>query len=559
MTVNRYTKIVISNTDSSIVYRIDGTTEGLGISSGSMNLEEIMCDQELSFGQMNANKFEVQIYGLSRDVSGMRIVVYDEPGDITTRKYIFTGTIESSKTDNYNGYRDIVAYDQFYFVRDVNMASWWTSFWDILAQQGKTTTTLREIRESMLATVGLDVEPANLVNDDIPITKFTDFTIVKFQALLQMICEIQCCFPNINRRGQMEYIRLGQQAKDITGLYETGNTTFEDFTTAPILGVNIFSSSDELSQTIRAEGYENEPSVNAYPISGNIFLLSMTAENLQLAGKNILDHLMEIQYVPMELPLICGDYQYELGDKLITDRGTHYVMRQRLSGTQLLTHEISTVAHGEFLNQQASSVNNGIITGQKFSAISQDIDKITMRVGDVELGVTEVRQEADKLILTVEGTKDNPGLVKIVADLNGLTVNDESTGGTTMIKGGSIRTVDLFVNYLWPLSGKMSSYLEMQDSGMLMALGKDSIDIGYTPTNNLPYLRFGGSAGTGDSATMVKRYKNGIWIGDASALSNNDPNGTGLYIDLKENVVYKYVNGEKYELADSQTVIATFG
>ena len=59
---------------------------------------------------------------------------------------------------------------------------------------------------------------------------------------------------------------------------------------------------------------------------------------------------------------------------------------------------------------------------------------------------------------------------------------------------------------------------------------------------------------------MIRQYKNGIWIGNSVDRSSGKiSGGTGIFVDTVNNIVYKYMNGQPYVMADNTTVVAVFG
>ena len=127
MDIQRYFKIKLYDPQGNAVIDefgndlIIGEAEGYGISDNSLKVEESLCADDLELGASNANQFEVQIYGLDFDVTGYGIYCYNEyteNGVVVSAWPVFAGTIESAKTNNKGGYRDIIAYDKMYFVRN---------------------------------------------------------------------------------------------------------------------------------------------------------------------------------------------------------------------------------------------------------------------------------------------------------------------------------------------------------------------------------------------------------------------------------------------------------
>lgn len=154
----------------------------------------------------------------------------------------------------------------------------------------------------------------------------------------------------------------------------------------------------------------------------------------------------------------------------------------------------------------------------------------------------------------------NGKYIELKETLDGVTVTTET--GKTLINGGSISTDNL---YLTRLLSKTSSksYVEMLENGLNFVLGNaNTIGIGYYNSKiPEPYILFG--AGLEDNASadgMIRQYKNGIWIGNSVDRSSGKiSGGTGIFVDTVNNIVYKYVNGQQYIMADNTTVVSVFG
>lgn len=154
----------------------------------------------------------------------------------------------------------------------------------------------------------------------------------------------------------------------------------------------------------------------------------------------------------------------------------------------------------------------------------------------------------------------NGKYIELKETLDGVTVTTET--GKTLINGGSISTDNL---YLTRLLSKTSSksYVEMLENGLNFVLGNaNTIGIGYYNSKiPEPYILFG--AGLEDNAAadgMIRQYKNGIWIGNSVDRSSGKiSGGTGIFVDTVNNIVYKYVNGQPYIMADNTTVVSVFG
>lgn len=154
----------------------------------------------------------------------------------------------------------------------------------------------------------------------------------------------------------------------------------------------------------------------------------------------------------------------------------------------------------------------------------------------------------------------NGKYIELKETLDGVTVTTET--GKTLINGGSISTDNL---YLTRLLSKTSSksYVEMLENGLNFVLGNaNTIGIGYYNSKiPEPYILFGAGLENNASADgMIRQYKNGIWIGNSVDRSSGKiSGGTGIFVDTVNNIVYKYMNGQPYVMADNTTVVAVFG
>lgn len=149
--------------------------------------------------------------------------------------------------------------------------------------------------------------------------------------------------------------------------------------------------------------------------------------------------------------------------------------------------------------------------------------------------------------------------VQLEQTLDGVTVTNEE--GRTLINGGSIKTDNLQISRLFSQKG-INSYVEMLENGLSFVLGNaNAIGIGYYSADiPQPYILFGAGVAGGSPAGMIRQYENGIWIGNSvDRYSAEIVSGTGVFVDTENNIVYKYINGQPYVMADSNTVVATFG
>lgn len=96
-------------------------------------------------------------------------------------------------------------------------------------------------------------------------------------------------------------------------------------------------------------------------------------------------------------------------------------------------------------------------------------------------------------------------------------------------------------------------FIRMQSNGMEFrsSSGGSLIGMGYYPGKyNFPYFLLGGGIDTyGTDRGMIKKYSNGIWIGDSDGVSSSTVgSGTGLFVRFTDNTLWKYENGKATKL-----------
>ena len=433
-----------------------------GIASGSMSLDELLVQGNISLGECNANKLEVQIFGLD-DVSNKKIKVWQTDLNGENLKNIFEGYVDSCKLDNLGYYRDIVAYDAIYYKGRLNVANWWTAFW--LPEQQETAT-LKEIRESICDYLELTYDKSvTYFNDDFVVTQTVTISNLSFANMLKMICELQCTFPNITRDGHIEFLTLPtiEEAIDISGLYEHESSTFETYTTELIDAVIIYGSGEEGVSSLDDDVKPN----NAYTISGNIFTYDLEKDALKALAVNIFNKISYISYQPADITMIQSNIDLHLGDLVKTDKGYSYVFANNLSGSLLVEQEI--VAEGDqFLSEVDEQYNADIqalrkktedLTGDTLAnkmvyytytnVYKYEVGTDELKVVDITVYTTDI---TDLIFLSNINLTVTPNKVKKTRTITFTEIDSETKEDTEVSKDISYEDespVVLYVRYMW--------------------------------------------------------------------------------------------------------------
>ncbi len=433
--MSRFLQIQIYNSTNTAVEYDNKIDTDWGIQTASANITRKIMQNELSLGNYFANQFEVRIFGLDVNLDGRKVVVtldYDNvvynklidsdnnyiidsdnnnivttPSTVSASKKLFTGYIDSSKTDITTSYRDLIAYDRAYTDRTIDIASWWNTYWE-----NNTSVTLATFRTALLSEIGVTVATSgSFVNDNITISNTFSGAVSKlnFGDVFKMVCTLQAICPNINGDGNMEFILLGIHTHDIRNNTEGLNSIWEDYQTDYITGVGVYDTSDELAQLVGTAD-------NVYKICGNVFLLDKTANEITTICTNLLNSISSISYTPATLKLIMSDMSYNLGDIVYTANGYSIIMQDKLSGSLLVEETISSYANGITLSDDVDDMNDSIINGNKIAQIKKDIDTFTIDYADFKQDTaTQFQQTAEKIVMKVDAN-GNVGVAELGSD-----------------------------------------------------------------------------------------------------------------------------------------------
>ena len=331
------------------------------IVAGSLKLSELIAEKVPQFGQMYASKFECKVY-LTDDLKGKFIQVYQLDGDVY--KAVFTGLIDSCKLDKLGTDRTIVAYDYAYTKGQLNVAEWWTQFWT-----GKETSTLKACRDSMLTWAGITFENVELPNDSLQITKTVDLTSCTLTTMLKMMCELSYCFPHFDRTGELKFILLNLEPEviDLTDKYEWAKSTFEEYVTSEITGVQFYDSGSELKYTYGETD-------NAYPVRQNIFLYDRPTTILDSVAQQFMEYLSEFTYTPASVKMIISDLDFELGQYVHTEKGNFYILRNTLSGAQLYEQTLKAEGQSVLYGGTPNFDYNEVVLNERIARVKQTVE-----------------------------------------------------------------------------------------------------------------------------------------------------------------------------------------
>ena len=354
----------------------------------SLRLSEKLIDkQSMEFVGCIASIFKISVHGLNYDIKGKKITVRiwtdgTEEEPVT----LFNGIVDSAVSQSNKWNKEITAYDELYTLGNTEVAAWYKSL--------KFPITLKNLRDSLFAYIGLEQVETNLPNDSVTIKKQYDPNTLQALAVIKAICQINGAFGIVNREGKFEYRILGkikQTTYPSVTLFPSNNLFPADPDVAASVAARI---ADEINaeyfsfyrrvdyeefevkviDKVTVRQSEDDPGVtygsgaNNYIVQGNIFAYGLSNQELTAIAKNIYNSIGGFSYYPFQsenngLPFIeCGvdavsyyvvDWEKTMGGNatlsggsdIVYEQRPFYVLNRELSGIQALKDSYS--AQGE--------------------------------------------------------------------------------------------------------------------------------------------------------------------------------------------------------------------
>ena len=426
----------------------DGTIlDNSMIYSEEFELEESLCsDDELRFGACEASCVKFRIFSIPNRLVGQKITISEVLGGQTdSPMQIGKYKIASAKPTADRDFIDIVAYDVMYDIIHSDVAAWYNNQFKATTstttdEDGNettvvtySTTTLKKFRDSFFSHFGIEQVDVTLPNDNMVVSKTIeivpneDGTIgetLSGSTVIEAICELNGCFGHINRDGKFEYVTLQQIAKELfpaddlfprNNLYPSSDNTgvviynwqyeateYEDFDVQPITQVQIIQEDNDIGMTVGTDG-------NKYVVNSNFLTYSLSDEELETVGTNILSVIEKAKYTPIKANVI-GNPCVTVGDiiKIVTNSAIlySYVINRTLKGCQSLTDEFESNGE-EYRSVDVNSTSGQIKKLQgRSNVLERNIDETRSTIANVEKGLkSEIKQTAESITSIVSSTQ----------------------------------------------------------------------------------------------------------------------------------------------------------
>lgn len=383
---NAYHKDTVTKYVSLSFPEIGKEVFGEDIYNESLRLSEKLIDkQSMEFVGCIASMFKISVHGLNYDIKGKKITVRiwtdgTEEEPVT----LFNGIVDSAVSQSNKWNKEITAYDELYTLGNTEVAAWYKSLTFPI--------TLKNLRDSLFAYIGLEQVETNLPNDSVTIKKQYDPNTLQALAVIKAICQINGAFGIVNREGKFEYRILGkikQTTYPSVTLFPSNNlfpadpdvaassasriadeinaeyfsfyrrVDYEEFEVKVIDKVTVRQSEDD-------QGVTYGSGANNYIVQGNIFAYGLSNQELTAIAKNIYNSIGGFSYYPFQsenngLPFIeCGvdavsyyvvNWEKTMGGQkarsgdIVYEQRPFYVLNRELSSIQALKDSYS--AKGE--------------------------------------------------------------------------------------------------------------------------------------------------------------------------------------------------------------------
>lgn len=420
--------------------------------------ESICNDEQLTFGSSEASMLKFTVSNVFKSMKGKWLTVSSVLNGISDtfvygRYKVYSDTPSADKRS-----RDIVAYDILYDIVNSDVAQWYNT----ILPNSDSKITLREFRRSFCAYFGVEEEETTLCNDDMVVEKTIEPSEISGKDVIFSICEINGCFANINRKGQMQYIVLQNTSKAdypseydypsdnlfpgsgnpyliYDGRYKTPKTTYpseydypsnDEYPVGTVDAdiVALFQKDctydDFVAKTITKVQLRKEENDiggisgsgdNCYVVQDNFLLYGKGAEELSRIAESMLAVIREATYIPFKCSIRANPC-LEVGDSVnVYTKDTviqSYVLNREISGIQYPFDEISAKGKEKY-DDNLNAVSKSIIELKgKGNILTRTVEETRSYIYDTEKKLSsEIVQNANEIALRVR--KD-----RVISEIN---------------------------------------------------------------------------------------------------------------------------------------------
>lgn len=424
--------------------------DGTEISAGTVGQNAILSltatetvsgTTDLCPGAACSNKLEISLWvepGSDLVItSGTRLVHYREEASGTRTRCGTYWAVKPTRQTR-NTYK-IYAYDAVSRLDGIQ-STWLRSI------QGQFPMTLWAFAQLVARRCGVEI-----ANDTLP--RNGDYQVQAFYAddltgrqLLSWVAQASCTFLRSMPDGKIgfdwytEHVTpgIGPTAGQEQLGYYSGGLSYEDYTTAPIVKVQIRQTDDDVGVIYPAD----ETGANALVIQGNLLLTTQTADALRPVAQAIYDTMHGVSYTPMRVDIPYTADAPAPGQIITLEdacgrRMQTYVMSRTISGQR-----VTLESTGNARRDSTAAVNEQKFTNLqgKVLEISANVEGFKVTAKDLQNGMAELNVAVDRISTEVSGKLDGKDAQTLIdQNLKSLTLSATAGNQSSrlVLKAGS--------------------------------------------------------------------------------------------------------------------------
>ncbi len=421
----------------------------------AVTIKEAICEEdEMELGGCIASSIEFEVSEIiTQDLTGLEFtatlyVNLEDDGTYDLKLPMGVYRVDSAKMVDDKDYKKVVAYDALYDA-SIDVSDWYNR----LLPYDDSTTTAKEMRESLLIHLDIPFVRQNLTNDNMVITKTVRAELGSLPGMmvLKNLCEIAGGFGRISRDGKFEVAHLGYfgifpedamgekknvypeeklypedkfqyigMSDEITDCPEYRTTHYEEYTTEPITCLTIQTDEEDFGVTI------GDNVDNPYLLIGNFLLWGKSIEEIKAIGEEIFKRIEGVYYRPNTTELDGLPYM-QTGDTFALQKRNDvvesYILSRTLSGVQGLRDTYEAKGGQIRTNEISKAAEMQQMKGRTLK-LQKSIDGISAELADIEEGTNSRFEMTNQKIETeVKRAKDAEGTLstQITQTAEGIT------------------------------------------------------------------------------------------------------------------------------------------
>lgn len=435
--------------------------------------ESLSSSENLEFGSCEATQINLMVIGVSENVKGSEMTVYQTLDGIYPAPDLYPGNdffpsgytmplgkyiVQSAERQPDTKYREIVALD-FMILFDVNVIDWYNALPFPL--------TLRDFRSRLCRHIGVSEHvPDYLPNDGVMIYKTIEAAELMGRDVLIACEQLNGVFGHLDRNGVLQHITLQPNycmmpAVDLypgTDVYPVLpgemndqvyderidpylciSCQFEEYTVQSIDKVQIRQEEGDIG-AIYGTGS------NCLTVEGNFLAFGKSAAELNQIAMGIYGMVNGRQYIPYECNLKGLPYM-EVGDAELLDFGgesiVSYIVKRTLKGIYALKDTHS--ATGEEIRSTEHNVNTEIIQLKgKAAILKRNVEEVSAELIDLEKNTTaKFEITAEQILAEVKRASEAEGnlsaSIRINAEQISLKVSKGDVSSEISLESGLVK------------------------------------------------------------------------------------------------------------------------